>query len=72
VPANRPSIKEITFYKITRPRQTMARQPGSYIGIVPHLQAPVNGSARRIKTRGLEAIDGGQTPAAPSHGAAPT
>jgi len=63
-------IKKITLYKITRPSRTMGRQPGTYIGIVPHDRAPADAAARRINTwrldRGrLAAVTAAAAPGAP-------
>jgi hypothetical protein len=46
-------IKKITFCKITRWSRTPGRQPGTYIGIVPHRMPPA-GRARRINTWRLD------------------
>ncbi len=63
-------IKKITLYKITRPSQTMGKQPGTYIGIVPHRRAPADGAARRINTWRLDrerlaAVTAAAAPAVP-------
>jgi hypothetical protein len=47
-------IKKITLYKITRMSRTMGKQPGTYIGIVPHDRAPADPAARRINTWRLD------------------
>jgi hypothetical protein len=49
-----PDINKITLYQITRPSRTVGRQPGTYIGIVPHHRRLAAGAARRINAWRLD------------------